>query len=103
MAAGGVAIHLVSFVLLLEWSCPENWMKTSVLAQVPFDVGFLYVVALSWCLRPPWPPVPHLPPIKIKSFLPAQPAWIGCSCLGSKVKQPASASREYRSQRSGGR
>ena len=54
MAAGGIGTYLVSFVLMFEWSCPQLRTKAGVFAQVPFAVGFLYVVFLSWCLRSSW-------------------------------------------------
>ena len=102
LAAGGVAIHLVRFVLLFEWSCPENWMKTSMLAQVPFAISFLYVIALSRCLRTSSPPVPYLPPNPFSEPAGVSPRFVGWMFLPQKPLLQSqttcqSASREYRS------
>jgi len=51
MAAGGVGSYLVSFVLLFEWACPEYRTMASVFAQIPFAVGYLFIVFIAWCIR----------------------------------------------------
>ena len=91
MAAGGVASHLVSFVLQFEWSCPKYRTKASVFAQVPFAVGFLFVVFLSWCLRSfSWRTLqwviaaPNLLFLIFPLLLPESPRW-----LVSKGRGPA--------------
>ena len=83
MAAGGVGTHLVSFVLQFEWSCPKYRTKASVFAQVPFAVGFLYVVALSWCTRSSsWRTLqwviaaPNLLFLVFPLLLPESPRWL---------------------------
>ena len=83
MAAGGVASHLVSFVLLFEWSCPKYRTKASVFAQVPFAIGFLYVVFLSWSLRSSsWRTLqwviaaPNLLFLVFPLILPESPRWL---------------------------
>ena len=82
VAAGGVGSHLVSFVLLFEWSCPKYRTRASVFAQVPFAVGFLYVVALSWCLRSSWRTLqwviaaPSLLFLIFPFLLPESPRWL---------------------------
>ena len=82
MAAGGIGTYLVSFVLLFEWTCPAYRTKVSVFAQVPFAVGFLYVVFLSWCLRSSWRTlqwvmaVPNLLFLVFPFILPESPRWL---------------------------
>jgi len=82
MAAGGVGTYLVSFVLLFEWCCPEYRTKVSVFAQVPFAVGFLYVVFISWCIRSSWRTLqwviagPNLIFLVIPFFVPESPRWL---------------------------
>ena len=89
MAAGGVGSHLVSFVLQFEWSCPKYRSKASVFAQVPFAVGFLYVVFLSWCLRSSWRTLqwviaaPNLLFLLFPLLLPESPRWLVSKGRGS--------------------
>ena len=89
MAAGGIGSYLVSFVLLFEWSCPKYRTKASVFAQVPFAVGFLYVVFLSWCLRSSWRTLqwviaaPNLLFLVFPLLLPESPRWLVSKGRGS--------------------
>ena len=89
MAAGGVGTHLVSFVLQFEWSCPKYRTKASVFAQVPFAVGFLYVVFLSWCLRSSWRTLqwviaaPNLLFLVFPFLLTESPRWLVSNGCGS--------------------
>merc|ERR1712172_91017 len=89
MAAGGIGSYLVSFVLLFEWSCPKYRTKQSVFAQVPFAVGFLYVVFLSWCLRSSWRTLqwviaaPNLLFLAFPLLLPESPRWLVSKGRGS--------------------
>ena len=83
MAAGACGSHLVSFVLQFEWSCPKFRTKASVFAQVPFAVGFLYVVFLSWFLRSSsWRTLqwvfaaPNLLFLLFPFLLPESPRWL---------------------------
>jgi OCT family organic cation transporter-like MFS transporter 4/5 len=82
MAAGGIGSYLVSFVMLFEWTCPAYRTKASVFAQVPFAVGFLYVVFLSWCFRSSWRTLqwvialPNLLFLLFPFVLPESPRWL---------------------------
>ena len=82
MAAGGIGSYLVAFVLQFEWVCPKYRTKASVFAQVPFAVGFLYVVFLSWCIRSSWRTLqwvmaaPNLLFILYAFVLPESPRWL---------------------------
>ena len=92
MAAGACGSHLVSFVLQFEWSCPKFRTKASVFAQVPFAVGFLYVVFLSWFLRSSsWRTLqwvfaaPNLLFLLFPFLLPESPRWLVSQGRGKKA------------------
>jgi len=47
-AAGGVGTYIVGFVILFEWVCPERRTFAATFAQIPFGIGFLYTIFISY-------------------------------------------------------
>ena len=91
-AAGGMGTYLVAFVLQFEWICRDWRTKASVLAQVPFAVGFLYLVFVSWCIRDwrtlQWAlALPNLIYIAFPWVVPESPRW----CLSRRRPDGARA------------
>jgi len=82
MAASGVGLYLVGFVLMFEWILPLYRTKVGALAQVPFAIGFLYLVLISFAVRADWRTLqwvlaaPNLMFLAIPWIIPESPRWL---------------------------
>ena len=43
-----VGTYIVGFVILFEWVCPERRTFAATFAQIPFGIGFLYTIFVSY-------------------------------------------------------
>ncbi|XP_023349296.1 organic cation transporter protein isoform X2 [Eurytemora carolleeae] len=85
-SAGGIGIFLIGFVYIFEWTAPRYRTKISVLDQVPFCTGFLWVVGVSYFIRS-WRTLqfvfvlPNFLLLAYKFILPESPRWLATKGL----------------------
>lgn len=76
-----VGTYIVGFVILFEWVCPERRTFAATFAQIPFGIGFLYTIFVSyfnhdWFVLQLIFAVPNIFFLLVYPFAPESPRWL---------------------------